>query len=132
MKHFTYEEAQARIPELEKIFELADDIRAKAQAKLERIQELEKAKPGDPAQLAIERSQVEFLAQCLEQALKGIEAMGAVLKGVEPALVDFPHTLAGKEVYLCWTEGEKELTHFHGVEEGFSGRRPLPKRSLPH
>jgi hypothetical protein len=41
--------------------------------------------------------------------------------------VDFPCRWQGGEIYLCWREGEKRIEHFHGVEEGFAGRKPLPK-----
>ncbi len=132
MKYFSHEEAQQRIPELEKIFALAHEIRSKAQDKLGRIRLLEEAAATDPAQIAIEKSQLEFLAQCLEQNLRGIETMGAVLKGLDPALVDFPHRLGGEDVYLCWREGEKNIRHYHGMDEGFAGRRPLPRPYLHH
>ena len=133
MRYFTVEEAQALVPQLEKIFALCAEIRSKAQARVESIKRLEGLPPGESAQLAIERSQVQFLAQCLEHALQGIDAMGALLKGLDPGLVDFPHrTSDGDEVLLCWQEGEKEITHFHGVDEGFAGRKPLPKHIVRH
>jgi hypothetical protein len=48
-------------------------------------------------------------------------------KGLDPALVDFPHRLAGADVVLCWKLGEKKITYYHGNEEGFAGRKALPK-----
>jgi len=131
MKYFSLEEAQTHIPELEKIFTLCDEIRSKAQARVESLKRLESV-PGESAQTAIERSQVQFLAQCLEHALKGIEEMGAQLKGLDPALVDFPHMLDGEEVLLCWREGEKAITHYHSTEDGYSGRKPLPSKQVKH
>lgn len=133
MKHYTVEEAQARVPELVKIFALCREIREKAEARVAHLKTLQGGGAAQQAEAAIERSQVEFLAGCLEQALKGIEAMGAVLKGLDPALVDFPHRLEdGGEVYLCWREGEVAITHYHGMNEGFDGRKPLPKRAVRH
>jgi len=40
--------------------------------------------------------------------------------------VDFPAQRDGEEVLLCWRLGEEEIGFWHGLEEGFSGRRPLP------
>ena len=60
--------------------------------------------------------------------MQKIVDMGALPKGVQPALVDFPSHLEGREVYLCWKLGDKKLTHSHGTDEGFANRRPLPKR----
>ena len=54
--------------------------------------------------------------------------LGAVPKGLEPALVDFPATVAEKDAFLCWKYGEKNITAYHCVEGGFSSRQPLPKR----
>lgn len=61
--------------------------------------------------------------------------MGAVLtwfeenhlqvKGVSPPLVDFPAEYGGREVLLCWTEGEERIGWWHLPESGFAGRRPI-------
>jgi hypothetical protein len=40
-------------------------------------------------------------------------------------LVDFPHLRRGEEVNLCWKYGEREIRHWHGLDEGYSGRKPL-------
>jgi len=131
-RYFTFDEATALIPRLERIFTAAVDIRAKAEAKADAIRGLESKDDADPAQLAIERSQLLFLSRSLEEALRGISELGAVLKGLEPALVDFPFKLRGRDVYLCWKFGEKALRHYHGFDEGFAERKPLPKDLLPH
>jgi hypothetical protein len=44
-------------------------------------------------------------------------------------LVDFPAVVDGETVFLCWRSDESELAWYHPVEEGFPGRRPLPKSS---
>ena len=123
VKYFTLDEAEAQIPRLEKIFLAAREIKSKAEGKVAAIQALENL--PDPAQSAIEHGQLEFLAGSLDEALKAVEKMGAALKGLDPGLVDFPHKLDGKDVYLCWTFGEKRIRFFHGLEDGFAGRRPI-------
>jgi hypothetical protein len=40
-------------------------------------------------------------------------------------LVDFPSLLRGEEIYLCWKLGEERIAYWHGIEEGFAGRKPL-------
>jgi hypothetical protein len=40
--------------------------------------------------------------------------------------VDFPASYAGEEVLLCWKVGEEEVAFWHGLDEGFAGRKPLP------
>jgi hypothetical protein len=51
---------------------------------------------------------------------------GLQVKGVAPLLLDFPATLDGVEVLLCWLENEPDLAWYHRLDVGFAGRRPLP------
>lgn len=128
MKRFTVEEAEAMIPALEKIFEAVESLAAQAQSKADRIRARDEAPAAEPAQQAIEKSQVQFLANEIERRLQEIIDLGAVPKGLEPALVDFPSRVDGRDVFLCWKLGEKSITAYHGAEDGFSARRPLPRR----
>ena len=54
-----------------------------------------------------------------------IEDAGCVVKDLETGLVDFPARLGDQEVYLCWKLGEVSIDHWHGVDEGFSSRKPI-------
>ena len=55
-----------------------------------------------------------------------LERLDIVVRDLERGLVDFPALIDGSEVYLCWLLDEPQITHFHAVESGFAGRRPLP------
>lgn len=125
MRHFTLEEAEALIPELEGIYKSIAEIVERAEAKAERVRALER-EGLDAAALAIERSQLQFLAGSANEFLQKIVDLGAEPKGLSPALVDFPHRLGGRDVFLCWKLGEKRITHYHGLDEGFAGRKRLP------
>lgn len=48
--------------------------------------------------------------------------------GIEHGLVDFPTTLDGRWVYLCWRHDEPRVAFWHEVESGFAGRRPITAR----
>jgi hypothetical protein len=54
-----------------------------------------------------------------------LEELDVVVRDLERGLVDFPSLLGGEEVYLCWIVGEPTVGHWHALEGGFSGRRPL-------
>lgn len=125
MRHFTREEAEALIPELEKIYRSISEVVERAQAKAEKVRRLEQ-EGADDAGLAIERSQLQFLAGSVNELLQKVVDLGAEPKGLSPALVDFPHRLNGRDVYLCWKLGEKGITHYHGMNEGYAGRKRLP------
>ena len=72
------------------------------------------------AQTKLEREQ--FAAQLKESVSKIIET-GCLIKDLDVGLVDFPALLRGEEVYLCWKLGEKRIEYWHGIEEGFAGRK---------
>jgi hypothetical protein len=61
----------------------------------------------------------------LREAMLELRARGIVLRDLDRGLVDFPSLRDGREVYLCWEEGEPEIGFWHEPDAGFGGRRPL-------
>ena len=61
----------------------------------------------------------------LQEEINRIHETGCVVKDVDEGLVDFLSLREGKEVYLCWKLGEERIGYWHGIEEGFTGRKPL-------
>ena len=131
-RYFTIKEAEALIPKLEESFEVIFTIQKQAEAKIKKIQALESQQPKYLPDLMIEKSHLEFLAGSLQETILCIEKMGCLFKGVSPALVDFPFQLEGEDVLLCWERGEKKLQYYHGFEEGYLGRKPLPHHLIEH
>jgi hypothetical protein len=56
-----------------------------------------------------------------------LERLDVVVRDLERGLVDFPAVIDGREVYLCWLLDEPMVMHWHAVESGFNGRRPLER-----
>jgi hypothetical protein len=54
-----------------------------------------------------------------------LEELDIVVRDLERGLIDFPAVIDGREVYLCWLLDEPSVTHWHAIEAGFAGRRPL-------
>ena len=54
-----------------------------------------------------------------------LEKLDLVVRDLDRGLVDFPALIDGREVYLCWLLDEPAVGHWHGIEAGFAGRRPL-------
>jgi hypothetical protein len=79
------------------------------------------------AELTKKRAEALRLTAQLKQAIERIHATGCVVKDLDEGLVDFPSLLDGQEVYLCWKLGEERIAYWHGLEEGFAGRKPLDK-----
>jgi hypothetical protein len=66
--------------------------------------------------------ELKGLARCVN----AIHGLGAIVKDPDEGLVDFPALRGGENVYLCWRLGEDRIEFWHGVDEGFAGRKPLP------
>ena len=62
----------------------------------------------------------------LHELMTQVQERGIELKGLAPLLLDWPSTLGGVEVLLCWLEGDAELGWYHRTDLGFLGRRRLP------
>ena len=74
---------------------------------------------GDPGRVVSEA----FVQ--LRAALAQLQEAEVVLRDIDRGLVDFPALRDGREVYLCWLEGEDEIGYWHDLEAGFAGREPL-------
>jgi hypothetical protein len=61
----------------------------------------------------------------LQRSLGQLQEMEIVLRDLERGLVDFPALRDGREVYLCWEEGEGEIGYWHDTDAGYGGRQPL-------
>ena len=79
--------------------------------------------PQEPGELD---EQFQRESHAVTQAAERLQRLGVLVKDLDTGLVDFPALHQGEEVLLCWQVGEDEVTHWHGVDEGFAGRKPLP------
>ncbi len=50
---------------------------------------------------------------------------GIELKDPDIGLIDFPAMRFDEQVYLCWKLGEDEVLYWHGLTEGYRGRKLL-------
>ncbi len=129
---FTLEAVNALIPRLKSLVALQLERREEIEERLGRLAKLVGNVPNviaveeaDPPQV---RRLKEGLAERVEKyqsAWQEVEDMGAVLKDPRMGLVDFYGQVDGKFVWLCWRYGEDAVTHYHGLDEGFSGRKPI-------
>ena len=68
---------------------------------------------------------LQRLTTDIQHALQEIADMGGVPKDLELGLVDFLHVRDGRTVNLCWKYGERDIRFWHGLDEGYSARKPL-------
>jgi hypothetical protein len=63
----------------------------------------------------------EEIAGCVRE----IQELGATVKDFDIGLVDFPMQHGAKTILLCWKAGEAAIEHFHDMNSGFAGRKPI-------
>src|SRR5262249_40946402 len=78
--------------------------------------------------LARRKAEREKAVQKVKDAVAEIDATGVQLKDLDIGLLDFPCRVDGEIILLCWKLGEADITHWHGTEEGFIGRKPIDER----
>lgn len=86
----------------------------------------------DRARFVHQRARKETSAAGLRQAIERIQEFGCLVKDLDIGLIDFPTLFHGREVYLCWKLGESRIEFWHGVDEGFRGRKAIDAEFLAH
>jgi hypothetical protein len=135
-KRFTLAEAQSLVPRLERLLRSAMSLKtefSEADGVVREFQERVTMMGGmtvDRGQVRATRERRESTGRQLKAALEQVQEVGCLVKDLDIGLVDFPTLFRGEEVYLCWRLGEAKIEYWHGVEEGFRGRKPIDQAFL--
>ena len=121
-RHYSLEEALAALPVVTDLLRQMRRARERL-TDAEAREALSEAAPSNGGGAPGRTVSAGFLE--LRESLMGLHELDVVLRDLERGLVDFPALRDGREVYLCWQEGEDEIAYWHEPESGFSGRRPL-------
>lgn len=128
---FTLQEAQVLLPVLKSLLKQAIDgkklietIDAEFQALGQRIF-LSGGLLVEIGKAATRRAERDKTVQRIKDVVAEIDATGVQVKDIDMGLLDFPCVVGGNTILLCWKMGEDKITHWHGVEEGYAGRKPI-------
>ena len=130
-RYFTPAEVEALIPKLTEIMENVKAAHAELATARERLnaeQERITMSGGgmiDARGWREDTAAIERLGNRIQARLQEIVGLGGAPKDLGLGLVDFPHLRNGEVVNLCWKYGEQAITHWHRLDEGFAGRKPL-------
>jgi len=135
-RHFTAAEVDALIPRLTERMGAAMERHRQATALAEVLRD-ERERIGRSGGGVVNRREWKARAERLDgltievrEAVKAIAELGGATKDLDLGLVDFPGLLpgvAGEEpVNLCWKHGEGAVRFWHGMDEGYAQRKPLP------
>jgi hypothetical protein len=136
-RYFTLEEANALVPTLQIEFGRIARARSEigpvigalggADASMAILRDEDVVPPGREAEAA----RLRALAAEITQAVERVSDLGCLVKDVEAGLVDFYALQDGDTVFLCWQFGEPAISTWHGLEEGFAGRKPIEGAAVP-
>jgi hypothetical protein len=135
-KRFTLAEAQSLIPEVDRLLREALENKGAYEDAERRIQEFNErvmmmgGVMVDRDRALENKARRDAAAGQLRQAIESLQETGCLIKDLDIGLVDFPTTFRGTEVYLCWKLGEAGIGFWHGVDEGFRGRKPIDQDFL--
>ncbi len=127
-KYFTVEEANRTLPLVRRVVgDIVEEYR-RWRENVYRYELIaasrEPAAPETAEQVALRRL-VDQSAERINGYMGELALVGCVFKGFEEGLVDFYSKLEGRDVFLCWKLGEPEVSHWHELNAGYPGRRPL-------
>jgi hypothetical protein len=135
-KRFTLREAEQLLPQIRDWMREAVSLKTRydeAERAVRALTERIMVMGGiivDSKRAAEDKARRENAGLHLKSILESIQESGCVVKDLDKGLVDFPTLLRGQEVYLCWKMGESGIRYWHGVDEGFAGRKPIDRDFL--
>ena len=71
------------------------------------------------------QSVIRETTEMIKSQITEVQKRGVIMRSIPQGLVDFPHVLEGREVYLCWIRGETKIRFFHETTTGYANRQPL-------
>jgi hypothetical protein len=135
-KTFTLDEAHSLLPVLRSLLKRAMDGKGVIEDVEKELQDLKHrillsgGLMVDVPAVAGRRAEREKAIRNIKDTLAEIDAIGVQVKDLDIGLLDFPCAVDDEIVLLCWKFGEEKIEYWHGMEEGFKGRKRLDERIL--
>ena len=135
-RYFTLAEAERMLPEVDRALRDALFHKSEYQAaegELNRHTQRVRMAGGsrvNPGPFLAMRARRDTSAAALKEIFERVQEMGVLIKDLDIGLIDFLTRYHGREVCLCWKLGEERITSWHGLEEGFRGRKAIDNEFL--
>ena len=131
-RYYTPAEVDAMLPRLAELAETMIDRHRQA-AELTRHLRAERERVQTAGGAVVDQRDWKARAERLDgltievrAAVEAIAELGGAVKDLEMGLVDFPGLVDDTPVNLCWKHGEDAVRFWHGLDEGYTRRKPLP------
>jgi hypothetical protein len=129
-RFYAIDEANAALPEVERILAALRDQREELIALRDRVVEAtpddgETPTTGIAEKIRLLRLGMQGLIDQMQAGVARLVDMEITLRDISTGLIDFPALVSGRPVWLCWRLGETEVANWHPHDEGYESRRPL-------
>src|SRR6185369_6975155 len=129
-RYYSIDEANAAVPEVERILIALRDQREELIARRDKVVELspsddEAPEPRVAEQIRLLRLSMQGLIDQMQAGVARLVEMDVTLRDIATGLIDFPALVAGRPIWLCWRLGEAEVANWHPHDAGFDARQPL-------
>jgi hypothetical protein len=129
-RYYAIDEANAALPEVERILVALRDQREELIALRDRV--VAASPPDDEAptddaaeKIRLLRLGMQGLIDQMQAGVARLVELDITLRDISTGLIDFPALVTGRPIWLCWRLGEDDVSNWHSVDEGFDSRRPL-------
>jgi len=130
-RYFSRHEAEKLLPMIEGFLKVAQEHKQAldaAQVELtnaaSRIMVLGGSYPPY-SELVQKKTERDKASARIVETIAKIQENGCLVKDIDEGLIDFPSMIEGQEAFLCWKQGEGRIEYWHGLEDGFAGRKRL-------
>jgi hypothetical protein len=135
-RRFTLAEAQSLIPRVDRLLREAVSLKSQYQEAEQVVQAIMQrvtlmgGMMVDRDQVIDRKNRRDETRSKLGTAIEQVQEVGCLVKDLDTGLIDFPTLFRDEEVYLCWKLGEPKIAFWHGVDEGFRGRKAIDQDFL--
>jgi hypothetical protein len=129
-RYYSIDEANAAVPEVERILIALRDQREELIARRDKVVELAPSDDDTPEpriaeQVRLLRLSMQGLIDQMQAGVARLVELDVTLRDIATGLIDFPALVTGRPIWLCWRLGEGDIESWHAHDEGFDSRRPL-------
>ena len=128
-RFYAIDEANAALPEVERILTALRDQRVELIALRDRVVSATpddgEPTPGAAEQIRLLRLGMQGLIDQMQAGVARLVDMEITLRDISTGLIDFPALVTGRPIWLCWRLGESEVANWHPHDAGYDARRPL-------
>ena len=78
--------------------------------------------------MRLNQKKISEVQMLIESEINDLMRLGAVIKGLFPPHIDFLSIKNNQPIFLCWHQGEDEITHWHQLDDGSPWRQIIAQK----